>query len=229
MLTAPDCAISRRAGSIWRTPLRFRRIALTNHPVDGDDRALLRPHPLASPHKETATMFMFMQIIVHTPIWVWVLLVVLIAVGSSQLAQRRITPLRATGVPLLLSALSLAGVVASLAQPELALPAWIACTAVVAAAMLSRATPAGTAWDAAQGRFVVPGSALPLVAMMGLFLTKYAVGVSFALTPSLHRDIAFTVGVAAIYGGFSGLFLGRAARLWRLRGGDASGLRSAAA
>jgi hypothetical protein len=51
--------------------------------------------------------------------------------------------------------------------------------------------------------------------------------VSFALNPSLHRDIAFTVGVAAIYGGFSGLFLGRAARLWRLRGGAASSLRSA--
>jgi hypothetical protein len=174
-------------------------------------------------------MFMLTQIIVHTPIWVWVLLVVLIAVGSSQLTQRRITPLRASLVPLLLSALSLAGVVASLAQPELTLPAWVACAAVVAAAMLSRAAPAGTAWDAAEARFIVPGSALPLVAMMGLFLTKYAVGVSFALVPSLHRDVVFTVGVAVIYGGFAGLFLGRAARLWRLRGSAASGLRSAAA
>jgi hypothetical protein len=174
-------------------------------------------------------MFMFMQIIVHTPIWVWVLLVVLIAVGSSQLAQRRITPLRATGVPLLLSALSLAGVVTGLARPELALPVWALCVAVVAAALLSRAAPAGTAWDAASDRFIVPGSALPLVTMMGLFLTKYAVGVSLALAPSLLRDTAFTVGVAAIYGGFSGLFLGRAARLWRLRGAAASGLRSAAA
>jgi hypothetical protein len=172
---------------------------------------------------------MFMQIIVHTPIWVWVLLAVLIAVGSSQLAQRRITPLRATLVPLLLSALSLAGVLTALARPELALPAWVACAAVVCAAMLSRAAPVGTAWDAVAGRFVVPGSAVPLVAMMGLFLTKYAVGVSFALTPSLHRDLAFTVGVAVIYGSFAGLFLGRAARLWRLRGAAASGLRGAAA
>jgi hypothetical protein len=53
--------------------------------------------------------------------------------------------------------------------------------------------------------------------------------VSLALAPSLLRDTAFTVGAAAIYGGFSGLFLGRAARLWRLRGAAASGLRSAAA
>jgi hypothetical protein len=223
----PGRGISRRAGDVWRTPLRFRRIALSKRQVTGDDRALLIPHPLASPHQETAAMFM--QIIVHTPIWVWVLLVVLIAVGSSQLAQRRIAPLRATLVPLLLSALSLAGVVTGLARPELALPAWIACTAVVAAAMLSRAAPAGTAWDAVEGRFVVPGSAVPLVAMMGLFLTKYAVGVSLALNHLLVRDAVFTVGAAAIYGGFSGLFLGRAARLWRLRGAAGSGLRSAAA
>jgi hypothetical protein len=221
------CGISRRAGGVWRTPPLSRRIALSTRLVTGDDRALLIPIPPASPHKETTIMFI--QIIAHTPIWVWVLLVVLIAVGSSQLAQRRITPLRASLVPLLLSALSLAGLFTSLAQPELTLPAWFACAAVVAAAVLSRAAPAGTAWDAVEGRFVVPGSAVPLVAMMGLFMTKYAVGVSFALTPSLHRDIAFTIGVAVIYGSFAGLFLGRAARLWRLRGGAASGLRGAAA
>jgi hypothetical protein len=223
----PDRGISRPADGVWRTPPLFRRIALSTRLVTGDDRALLIPNPLASPHKETNTMLM--PIILHTPIWVWFLLVALIAVGSSQLAQRRITPLRATLVPLLLSALSLTGVFISLAQPELTLPAWVACAAVVAAAMLSRAAPAGTAWDAVEGRFVVPGSALPLVAMMGLFLTKYAVGVSLALAPSLHRDLAFTVGVAVIYGGFAGLFLGRTARIWRLRGGAASGLRRAAA
>jgi hypothetical protein len=95
--------------------------------------------------------------------------------------------------------------------------------------MLTRAAPAGTAWDGGERRFVVPGSALPLVAMMGLFMTKYAVGVSLTLNPSLHLDVIFTVSVAAIYGGFAGLFLGRAARLWRLRGGAAGSLRSAAA
>jgi hypothetical protein len=36
--------------------------------------------------------------------------------------------------------------------------------------------------------------------------------------PTLARDGSYTLVVAAVYGMFSGIFLGRAARLWRLAG-----------
>jgi len=52
--------------------------------------------------------------------------------------------------------------------------------------------------------------------MMGIFFTKYAVGVTLALQPALARDLPVALALSAVYGAFSGVFLARAARLWRL-------------
>ena len=49
-----------------------------------------------------------------------------------------------------------------------------------------------------------------------MFLTRYVVNVDIAMQPSLTRDGTYTLVVAAIYGCTTGLFVGRAARLWRL-------------
>ena len=55
-----------------------------------------------------------------------------------------------------------------------------------------------------------------MLLILGVFLTKYVVGVELAMQPALAHDGAYTLAVATIYGVFSGLFVGRAARLWRL-------------
>lgn len=52
--------------------------------------------------------------------------------------------------------------------------------------------------------------------MMGLFLTKYTVGVALALHPELRRQAAFGLAVPLLYGAFSGVFAARALRMWRL-------------
>jgi uncharacterized protein YneF (UPF0154 family) len=57
---------------------------------------------------------------------------------------------------------------------------------------------------------------LPLVMILGIFLTRYVVNVDIAMNPPLTRDGQYTMIVAAMYGLFTGAFLGRAARLWRL-------------
>ena len=62
----------------------------------------------------------------------------------------------------------------------------------------------------------MPGSWVPLTLIVGIFLTKYVVGVDLAMQLSLAQDSQYTLIVAAIYGTFSGIFMGRAARLWRL-------------
>jgi len=52
--------------------------------------------------------------------------------------------------------------------------------------------------------------------MMGIFFTKYVVGVLLAMHPELAHQVAFAVGISALYGVFTGIFTGRAIRLWRL-------------
>jgi len=52
--------------------------------------------------------------------------------------------------------------------------------------------------------------------MMGIFFTKYVVGVLLAMHPELGHQATFEIGISALYGAFTGIFAGRAIRLWRL-------------
>ena len=52
--------------------------------------------------------------------------------------------------------------------------------------------------------------------MMGIFTTKYAVGVALSLHPALEHDTLVALGISTLYGVFSGSFIARALRLWRL-------------
>jgi hypothetical protein len=60
---------------------------------------------------------MLMQIVLNTPGWVWGLLLVLLALGVLQSLPRRVTVRRATVLPLVLLALSLAGVLSTFRAP----------------------------------------------------------------------------------------------------------------
>ena len=55
-----------------------------------------------------------------------------------------------------------------------------------------------------------------MVLILGIFLTKYAVGVATAMQPALRAEVAFALPVAVLYGVFSGLFAGRTLGLLRL-------------
>lgn len=157
-----------------------------------------------------------LQILTNTPTWVWALLAALIALGVSQSLPRRLTVRRATIVPVLLLVLSLSGVVTTFAAAGPALAAWAAGLAVALTVGRGLVAIDGARWDRGSASFDVPGSWLPLVLVLSLFVIKYGVGVTLAMVPSLVRDTLFEATVGAAYGLFSGLFLARAASLWRL-------------
>jgi hypothetical protein len=76
--------------------------------------------------------------------------------------------------------------------------------------------PAGTQFHPATRSFRLPGSWIPLALIVAVFLTRYVVNVDLAMQPALARDGQYTLIVSALYGLTSGMFIGRAARLWRL-------------
>lgn len=159
---------------------------------------------------------MLMQILIHTPRWVFFLFAALLALGLSQLAGRHMTLRRITVLPLVMLGLSLWGTIAAFSGQPAVLMAWLAAGAATFMLVQSQPVPAGTAYDAASRRFAVPGSAWPLVLMMAIFATKYGVGITLAFETSLAMNAVFGTTVAAVYGALSGIFLGRAARLWKL-------------
>lgn len=160
-------------------------------------------------------------ILQRTPGWVWLLLAGLLALGASQLVARRVSLARTLVLPVAMTTLAGWGITSAFAAtgtPALPLTAWLAVAALVCAA-LWRWQPhpaAGTRYDAAARRFHLPGSALPLLLILAVFCNKYAVGVETALAPAHAADTVLALAVAAVYGLFTGVFLVRALRLWRL-------------
>jgi hypothetical protein len=98
----------------------------------------------------------------------------------------------------------------------MALLVWLAGTAMALTATLQLQSSAGIEYDATNRRFLMPGSMVPLALFMGIFFTKYAVGISIGVQPALAHHANFALAVSTLYGAFSGIFLARAARLWRI-------------
>jgi hypothetical protein len=159
---------------------------------------------------------MLFQIVSNTPKWVFALFAALLWLGLSQLLTHRVGLMRITLLAVGMSAFSLFGTVSAFAGVPSALFAWLVSAAAVFVFVINRPLPAGTRYDAASRRFTVPGSAVPLALMMGIFFTKYAVGVTLAMQPAQAHDHDFALAVCALYGALSGVFAARSARLWRL-------------
>lgn len=155
----------------------------------------------------------------NTPVWVGVLFIALAALGLSQVRTRSISFTRMAATPLAMTALSVWGTASAFGKSPLfawVIVAWLAAALLMAALVASRPAPAGTQHDADTNSFTVPGSLVPLGLIMGIFLVKYVVGVDVTMQPSLASDGAYTLVVGTLYGLFSGIFAGRALRLWRL-------------
>lgn len=162
------------------------------------------------------SLLFFWTVLQHTPSWVWAVFALLVLLGLKQSRPSQVGPTRATLLPVAMLLLALAGVLGAFASAA-ALLAWAAATVAVATL---RAEPAarGARWSPADGRFHLPGSWTPMALMMGIFATKFAVGVGLALHPELARSAGFALGISALYGVFSGSFAARALALHRLRG-----------
>lgn len=159
---------------------------------------------------------MLNQIFTHTPHWVWGLLIALLWLGLNQVTTRTVSLKRVTVMPLAMVGLSLYGTVSAFGAEPLVLLVWLACAGLLATLVMQRPLDPATRYDDWTERFTVPGSWVPLALILGIFVTKYFVGASTSMHPALVQDDIFRLGFTALYGAFSGIFLARAARLWRL-------------
>jgi hypothetical protein len=159
---------------------------------------------------------MFSQIILHTPLWVWALLAALVALGYSQTRSRTIGLRRLVIIPVAMILWSVYGTVSAFGTSPAVSGAWIAAFVTVASLMTLRPAPIGASYQSALRQFAVPGSWLPLFAILGIFCTKYTVGVTLTMQPEMAHHTVFATLVGLLYGLFSGFFAGRALRLWRL-------------
>jgi hypothetical protein len=157
------------------------------------------------------------SILRSTPAWVWGLLTALVVLGSTQLRDRSASLLRVSIMPVAMTVFSLWGAVSAFGGSSMLaqlLGIWAAAAAISYAPVALLRVDAK--YDAATRTYALQGSAVPLLLIVSIFLVKYGVGVELAMAPGRVQDAQFVSTVAAVYGMFSGIFIGRAARLWRL-------------
>ena len=160
-----------------------------------------------------------MQILQHIPVWVFALLIGLIALGLVQTRTRHIRKQRLLGINIALTVFTLVGVVQQWRPTPwlgLGLLSWAAACLLVTWALGQSAAPAGASYDPETRRFTVPGSWLPLALFMTIFACKFAVGMTTAMAPDLLDSLSAAIGVSALYGLLSGLLNAKAWRLLKL-------------
>ena len=160
-----------------------------------------------------------MQTLQHIPVWVFAILIGLIALGLVQTRTRHIRKQRLLGINIALTVFTLVGVVQQWRlTPWLALSllSWAAMGLLVAWALGQGAAPAGASYCYENRRFTVPGSWLPLALFMTIFACKFAVGMTSAMAPDLLDSLTAAIGVSALFGLLSGVLNAKAWRLLKL-------------
>ena len=156
-----------------------------------------------------------LEVIRHTPTWVWAILAAITLLGALQLRDHSLARLRVLLLPIGLGAYSIWGTASVFGFQPLVLMAW--ALGWVAMVTLGRrvAWSPGVTHDARSGRFHVPGSTLPLLLMLSVFAVRYVVTVTLVFHRDWAADPAFAEAISAVYGGLSGLMAARALTILR--------------
>ncbi len=153
------------------------------------------------------------QILSHTPTWVFVLFVVLLAFGFMQTRSRNVNKFLAYLLPGGMVVLSLAGVQSSFGLTPFSVAVWAVGLVLVTFIGYTFFRDTRVSFDPHRNAFYIPGSWVPLIVIMAIFFTKYAVAVMTSLKTDTASSPAFAILLSLAYGGFSGYFSSRAVSL----------------
>ncbi len=152
---------------------------------------------------------LLLEIFKRTPPWVFALFLGLLALGYLQSRTRTVKRGQVAILPVVMTVLSVVGVTSAFGVNPLPLVAWALGSTAAVGMGLALGQPKGVRCINDGQSFVVPGSWVPLALMMGIFVTKYAVGVITGMKLPVVQTTAFAVGVSLAYGFFSGAFVSR--------------------
>ena len=151
------------------------------------------------------------QILIHTPIWAFVLLAYLVWAGIKAMRPRTTTIWRSLIVPAVFIVWGLSRLLSRQQDVMWPLIAWLAAATVLLVAGLLTARPLEL--DHTTGEIKRPGSVVPLIRNVTVFALQYTVAVIAAVDP--HDATTAAIAGRVISGGTTGYFLGRTIALLR--------------
>lgn len=159
---------------------------------------------------------LLVQILKHTPPWVFGLLLGLAYLGYLQGRTRVVSRRRMAVLPIAMLCLSFVGAWSSFGTHLPALVSWTCALLFVVASGHVVGPPSNVSYSPESKLFTVPGSWIPLALMLCIFFTKYAVAVIRAVDPAASDSVTLAAFTCTVYGLCSGAFLARALRIARV-------------
>jgi hypothetical protein len=156
------------------------------------------------------------EILARAPVWVWALLVVLVAVGVAQARPRNASLAAVVALPASMIALSAYSVLSTFQPPAPALLAWLAGLALAVAGNRFIRYPRGAVYLPQTARFALKGSWLPLALILAIIIARFIVTAAATRDPSLRGSQIFGEAAGLAYGVLGGQFLAGALSLWRM-------------
>jgi hypothetical protein len=152
------------------------------------------------------------QIIINTPLWVWALLAFLSYRAVLASFEREVRFKKMFIMPFVMLALSIQGIATTFSHfPDAAL-VWLACTLLASILVWQLFGGGSITANYQRGTITMKGSWQPLALMMGIFITKYAVSVAFAIHPEYKQNADFAMMVCVLYGVLNGIMIGNLLR-----------------
>ena len=150
-----------------------------------------------------------LQIISHTPIWVFILFFVLVVVGLLQLKDRNISFNKLIFLPISMVCLSFYGVFSAFGFDIKSSLFWLSGLIIAVLLNILFKLPRNCKYDKIEKTFFIEGSIIPFILIMAIFFIKYFMGVVVSQQLAILNELIFICSISFIFGVLSGFFLGR--------------------
>ncbi|RTL66233.1 MAG: hypothetical protein EKK41_19100 [Hyphomicrobiales bacterium] len=154
-----------------------------------------------------------MEFLVRTPLWVWPLLALVVALGLMQLRDRQVTAARVLMLPVVMIGMSITSTIGTFGLRPDVLGAWGLAATTVAAMLAWARWPSGIERLPHGGGYLIPGSIVPLLLILATFALRFLIGATGGIAPQRLTDPVFAITVCTLLGLVSGAFLARAVRV----------------
>ncbi len=156
------------------------------------------------------------DIVLHTPLWVWPLFALVLWLGWWARRPRTLRPIRLAILPLVGLGMTVAGALQS-AMPGVTMGGWLVGLLLSLPVGHAIGRRRAVAWQE-DGRLWIAGGWFALAFALAIFVVRYALGVTFGVWPALGRQLLW-VTIAGLAGGvIAGTGLGwLSGLLWRGR------------
>jgi len=157
-------------------------------------------------------MTAIINVVQHTPVWVFPLIAGVLWLGIINLRERTLVLRLLFAFPLVMLVLSVSNSIGTSAPPELALADWLCCAAVGISIGWSLAQKP-LAVDPKAGRITLSGSVVPLIVSLSIIVLRYAFGYLYGRYPELVADPNYALVLIAGGALLGGVTFGRYGRL----------------